>query len=138
MKIHSSHRSPFNLGRILFTLQILSFISVLLADISGIIWLIVLLRRHSLPSLFSLLIFTILTYLCLSLMIYLVWRTTKDYTHLIHISYSFYLVLLIIILHSLTLISLTLNLLKYRTNHRSIQPCQINEKVLLAFNGPIV
>jgi hypothetical protein len=71
-------------------------------------------------------------------MIYLVWQTTKDYIHLIHISYSFYLVLLIIVFHSLTLISLTMNLLKYRTKHHSIQPCQLNEKVVLAFNEPIV
>ncbi|CAF4942603.1 unnamed protein product, partial [Rotaria magnacalcarata] len=35
-------------GRVLLALQILSFISILLADLSGIIWLIILLlRRHS-------------------------------------------------------------------------------------------
>jgi hypothetical protein len=71
-------------------------------------------------------------------MIYLVWQTTKDYINLIHISYSFYLVLIIILFHSLTLISLTINLLKYRTNHHSIQPLQLNEKLLLACNEPIV
>jgi len=71
-------------------------------------------------------------------MIYLVWQTTKDYIQLIHISYSFYLVLIIILFHSLTLISITINLLKYRTNHHSIQPFQFNEKLLLAFNEPVV
>lgn len=123
------------------TLQILSFISVLLSDINGMIWLITFLRRYSstqLNCLFSLLIFTILTYLCLSIMIYLVWQTTKDYIHLIHISYSFYIVLMIILLHSLTLISITINLLKYRTNHHSIKPLTLNEKLLLAFNEPVV
>jgi hypothetical protein len=71
-------------------------------------------------------------------MIYLVWQTTKDYIHLINISYSFYIVLIIILLHSLTFISITINLAKYRTNHHSIQPNQINEKIHLAFNEPIV
>ncbi|CAF1193198.1 unnamed protein product [Rotaria sordida] len=128
-------------GRILFILQILSFISVLLADISGIIWLIIIIRRKShilLKSFFSLLTSTILTYLCLSIMIYLVWQTTKEYIHLINISYSFYIVLIIIILHSLTFISITINLLKYRTNHYLIEPLQFDRKILFAFNEPIV
>lgn len=125
-------------GRLLFILQLLSFVSIILSDISGILWLIILLRRQSLPSHFGLLIFTILSYLCLSTMIYFVWQTTKDYIHLIHLSHSFYLVLSIILLHSLTLISMTMNLLQYRTNHHSIQPCSSNEKVLLAFNELIV
>ncbi|CAF1571263.1 unnamed protein product [Adineta steineri] len=128
-------------GRILFILQILSFTSVILADISGIIWLITLLHRNS-SSLFkflvSLLIFTILTYLCLSIMIYLVWQTTKDYVKLIKISYSFYLVLIIILFHSLTFISITINLLKYRTIHHSIQPIEINKKLSFAYNEPLV
>lgn len=71
-------------------------------------------------------------------MIYLVWRTTQDYIHLINISYSFYIVLIIILLHSLTLISLTINLLNYRTIHYSIQPLQIDKKILIAFNDPVV
>jgi hypothetical protein len=71
-------------------------------------------------------------------MIYFVWQTTKDYINLIHLSYSFYLVLIIIFIHSFTLISITIYLLKYRTNHHSIQPYQLNEKILLAFNEPIV
>ncbi|CAF1472370.1 unnamed protein product [Rotaria magnacalcarata] len=129
-------------GRVLLALQILSFISILLADLSGIIWLIILLlRRHShslLSSLFSLLVSTILTYISLSVMIYLVWQTTLDYIHLINISYSFYIVLIIILLHSLTLISLTINLLNYRTNHHAIQPLHLDKKVLVAFNEPIV
>ena len=125
-------------GRLLFSLQLLSFVSIILSDISGILWLIILLRRQSLPSHFALLVFTILSYLCLSTMIFLVWQTTKDYIHLIHLSHSFYLVLCIILLHSLTLISMTMNLLQYRTNHHSIQPCSSNEKVLMAFNELIV
>jgi len=71
-------------------------------------------------------------------MIYFVWQTTKDYTNLIRISYSFYLVLIIILCHSLTLISITLNLLKYRTTQHSIQPLQIQEKTRMAFIEPIV
>ncbi|UJR21712.1 hypothetical protein I4U23_024789 [Adineta vaga] len=129
-------------GRVLFLLQILSLTSVLLADISGILWFIILVRRYSssisFSSLLSLLIFTILTYLCLSLMIYFVWETTKDYIQLIQISYSFYLVLIIILLHSLTLISLIINLLKYRTTHHSIQPILHDKKLSFAFNEPIV
>ncbi|CAF1303579.1 unnamed protein product [Adineta steineri] len=103
-------------GRILFILQILSFTSVILADISGIIWLITLPHRNS-SSLFkflvSLLIFTILTYLCLSIMIYLVWQTTKDYVKLIKISYSFYLVLIIILFHSLTFIRILIGFISH-------------------------
>jgi uncharacterized Tic20 family protein len=71
-------------------------------------------------------------------MIYLVWQTTKDYIHLINISYSFYIVLFIILFHSLTLISITINLLKYRTNHHLIQPFEIDKKLSFAFNEPIV
>jgi len=71
-------------------------------------------------------------------MIYLVWQTTKDYSHLINISYSFYLVLITILLHSLTLTSITINLLKYRTHHHSIQPIQLDKKISFAFNEPIV
>ena len=132
----------FLLGRVLFLLQILSLTSVLLADISGIIWFVTLVRRYSssisFASILSLLIFTILTYLSLSVMIYFVWVTTKEYIHLIQISYSFYLVLIIVVLHSLTLISLIINLLKYRTMHHSIQPMLLEKKLAFAFNEPIV
>ena len=126
------------LGRLLLILQLLSFLSVLLADLHGVLWFIIVLRyRHStasFPLLLSLLVVTVFAYLTLSMMIYLVWQTSKDYVHLIHISYSFYLVLAIVFSHSLTLISLTINLAQYRTSHRSIQPYG---KVLLAFNQPI-
>ena len=71
-------------------------------------------------------------------MIYLVWQTTKDYIHLINVSYSFYLVLIIILFHSLTFISIIINLLKHRTNHHSIQPIEIDKKLLFAFNEPLV
>jgi hypothetical protein len=137
------HSMPTNtissIGRVLFLLQVFSFLSVLSADILGICWFILLLVRRSSPaslsSLLSLLIPTVLTYLCLSVMIVLVWQTTKDYSHLIHISYSFHMILATVVLHSLTLISLTVNLAKYRTTHHSVQPC---DKIRLAFDEPVV
>ncbi|CAF2349088.1 unnamed protein product [Rotaria sp. Silwood2] len=128
-------------GRLLFILQILSFISVLLTDLSGFIWLIILIRRiyhTSLISIVFLLFLNILTYFCLLIMIYFIWYTTINTLDLIHLSYSFYLTLIIILFHTITLISLTISLAKYRTNHHTIQPYQSNEKISFAFNELIV
>jgi hypothetical protein len=71
-------------------------------------------------------------------MIFFVWYTTKNDIHLINLSYSFYLTLIIILFHTITLISITINLAKYRTNHHTIQPYQCNEKIAFVFNEPIV
>ncbi|CAF1498864.1 unnamed protein product [Adineta steineri] len=128
-------------GRLLFILQILSFISVLLTNLCGLIWLITLIRQTyhtSLKSLLSLLFLTILTYLCLSTMIFFVWSITKNTIDLVTLTYSFYLTLIIILFHTITLISITINLAKYRTNHHAIQPYQCTEKISFAFNEPIV
>jgi hypothetical protein len=133
------HMYFVHLGRLLFLLQMLSFLSVLFADIDGILWFITVIHhRRSSPSLLALvalLIMTILTYLSLSIMIFLVWQISQNYIHLVQISYSFYLVIIVLILHSLTLISTIINLVRYRSIHRSIQPY---EKVLLAFNQSTV
>jgi hypothetical protein len=128
-------------GRLLFILQILSSVSVLLTNLSGLIWLITLIRRTyhtSLKSLLSLLFLILLTYFCLSTMIFFVCYTTKNQIDSIHLSYSFYLTLIIILFHTISLISITINLTKYQTNHRTIQPYQCNEKLSFAFNEPIV
>jgi hypothetical protein len=58
--------------------------------------------------------------------------------NVIHLSYSFYLILMVILFHTITLISLTINLAKYRTNHYAIQPFHTNDKLSFAFNEPIV
>ncbi|CAF1552645.1 unnamed protein product [Adineta ricciae] len=128
-------------GRLLFILQHLSLVSALLTDLSCLIWFITLIRRTyhtSLHSLLTQLCLTILTYFCLSTMIFFVWTTTKYTFNTIHLSYSFYLTLFILLLHTVTLISLTLNLAQYRAHHHSIQPFQINSKVSMAFNDPLV
>jgi hypothetical protein len=71
-------------------------------------------------------------------MIFFVWYTTKSHIDLINLSYSFYLTIIIIIFHTITLISITINLTKYQTNHHAIQPFENNEKLAFAFNEPIV
>lgn len=71
-------------------------------------------------------------------MIFFVWYSTKNYIELIDLSYSFYLTLIVILFHTITLISITINLAKYRTNHHTIQPSLYNEKISFAFNEPIV
>jgi hypothetical protein len=71
-------------------------------------------------------------------MIFFVWYTTKNHIEFIDLSYSFYLTLIIILFHTITLISITINLAKYRTNHHTIQPYEYNEKISFAFNEPIV
>ena len=130
------------LGRLLFILQILSFVSVLLSSLNGLIWLIILIRRNyhtSFRSILCLLFLVILIYFCLSTMLFFVWHTTKTTIGVIHLSYSFYLTLIIILFHTITLISITVNLAKYRTNHHTIQPFYSRkEKTLFAFNELIV
>ncbi|CAF0786388.1 unnamed protein product [Rotaria sordida] len=128
-------------GRLLLILQILSFISVLLTDLSGLIWIIILIRRiyhTSLNLLIFLFFLNILTYFSLSILIHFIWYTTKNTMELIYLSYSFYLTLIIILFHTITLISLTINLAKYRIDHHTIQPYQSNEKISFAFNELIV
>lgn len=105
------------------------------------IWLFILLRRayhHSLFPHLLLLLFTIVTYFCLSLLLFLVWHSTTPRNNSMHVSYSFYLTQIILVFHTISLISTTINLAQYRTNHHTIQPHQIEEKLLYAFAEPIV
>lgn len=129
------------LGRLLFILQIFSLVSVIFTDISAFIWLYTLVRRtyhHSLCSLIALLCLTILAYFSLSILVFFVWHSTQMHVLSIHLSYSFYLTVLLLISHTITLISLTINLARYRTNHRNIQPCLAPSKVLYAFEQSLV
>ncbi len=71
-------------------------------------------------------------------MTFFVWYATKNHLDVIQPSYSFYLTLIILLFHTITLISITINIAKYRTNHHTIQPYQLNEKISLAFSEPIV
>lgn len=130
------------LGRLLFVLQILSFISLILTNIAGLLCLFAILRRtyqsSSLFINFSLLFLHILLYFILSTLLFFVWYSIKTSIYSIEISYSFYLTIFILFLHTFTLISLTINLAKYRTIHHTIQPNSINEKLAFAFTEPIV
>ena len=73
---------------------------------------------------------TIITYSSLSILVILVWQTTLHYLHLIRISYSFYIVLVMLVIHSLTLISILINFLQYQRERHSIKPV---EKIQQAF-----
>ncbi|CAF3622602.1 unnamed protein product [Rotaria socialis] len=128
-------------GRLLFILQTLALISVILTNLSGLNWLATLIRRiyhTSLKSLLFQLFLIVFTFFCLSMMIFFVWSTTKNTMDLMNLSYSFYLAIIIILFHTITIISLTINIAKFRTNHHTIQPHQFNEKISFAFNEPIV
>lgn len=122
-------------------LQTLSLISVLLTDLSGMIWFITVLRRiyhSSLKLLLCQLFLIILIFFCLSTLIFFVWYATKNAMDIINLSYSFYLTIIIILFHTITITSLTISIAKFRTNHHIIQPCKSNEKILFAFNEPVV
>ena len=141
--MHSSS-SPSSLiypGRLLCVLQLLSFASVLIADLSAVIWLTTLLRRtyhRSILTLIGLFALTILTFFCLSTILFFVWSSTPTHLDYTRLSYAFYLTLILLLIHTLTLISLTLSLAHYRTNQQTIHPNHGHEKLAFAFSEPMV
>jgi hypothetical protein len=72
------------------------------------------------------------------MIIFFVCHATHYHHQSMQISYSFYLTLILLSCHTITLISITMNLAQYRTDHHTIQPYQSHDKVALAFNEPIV
>lgn len=126
-------------GRLLFLLQILSVVSIIFVDFQGLFWFILLMQDRyssiSFSSLISLFIGTIVTHLCLSTIVFLVWQTSQNYLNLIRISFSFYIVVLVLILQVFTLISLFQHLIDHRRKQRSIQP---REKIRHAFDDLFV
>ncbi|CAF1416278.1 unnamed protein product [Didymodactylos carnosus] len=118
--------------RLLYSLQLLSFFTVVLTDLSIILWLIDLIRREY-KYLISLICTMITCWFLMAILLVLTFYTTTLNSTAIQIrlSYSFYLACSVLLLHSLTIVSLTIKFCIYRTSRRFITPSGISQLTTL-------